>query len=105
METCEIIWTARAVKDLKKVYQFYSEQIGEERAFKIIQHLLDKVDVLSDSRFVKIGPTDTDFNYLKRNYKKLVVQNIKITYRINPGKSIVFINRVFDMRQHPNKNR
>ncbi len=105
METYEISWTSRAAKDLKKVYFFYTEQIGEEKAFKLIQGLVDKVDVLSEERFVKIGATDEEFKHLKRQYKKLIFKNIKVTYRLSSNRFVVYINRVFDTRQNPIKNR
>lgn len=105
METYEIVWTSRATKDLRKVYDFYTDQIGEEKAFTIIQSLLDKVDVLSDARFVKIGAVDEEFKHLKRQYKKLIEKNIKITYRLSTNKSVVYINRLFDTRQNPIKNK
>lgn len=104
METYEIIWTLRAVKDLRKVYHFFTEQIGEEKAFKLIKFLLDKVDVLSDERFVKMGAIDDEFKHLKKQYKKIIVKNIKITYRLSLTKSVIYINRVFDTRQNPSKN-
>ena len=105
METCEVVWTSRATKDLRKVYDFYTKQIGEEKSFELIQRLLDKVDLLSDKRFVKIGAVDEEFKHLKREYKKLIAQDLKITYRLSTNKSIVYINRVFDTRQNPIKNR
>jgi len=105
LETYEIIWTSRAVKDLHKVYDFYSEQIGEVNAFELIQLLLSKVDVLSDERFVKMGTIDEEFKHLKKQYKKLIEKNIKITYRPSLTKPVVYINRVFDTRQNPAKNR
>jgi len=105
LETYEIVWTSRATKDLRKVYDFYTDQIGEEKAFTIIQSLLDKVDVLSDARFVKIGAVDEEFKHLKRQYKKLIEKNIKITYRLSTNKSVVYINRLFDTRQNPIKNK
>ncbi|MCG8579426.1 MAG: type II toxin-antitoxin system RelE/ParE family toxin [Bacteroidales bacterium] len=105
METYEIVWTSRATKDLRKVYDFYADQIGEEKAFTIIQGLLDKVDVLSDDRFVKIGALDEEFKHLKRQYKKLIEKNIKITYRLSANKPVVYINRLFDTRQNPTRNK
>ncbi len=66
MEAYEVVWTSRATKDLRRVYDFYTDQIGEEKAFAIIQSLLDKVDVLTDARFVKIGAVDEEFKHLRR---------------------------------------
>ncbi len=66
---------------------------------------MSKVDVLSDARFAEIGVTDDEFKHLKRSYKKLIKRNIKITYRLSISKSVVYINRLFDTRQHPRKNK
>ncbi len=105
METHEIIWTSRATKDLRQVYDFYCQQIGEEKAFAIIQSILDKVDILSDGKFIKIGAIDEKFKHMKHQYKKLIEKNIKITYRLRASNPIVYINRVFDTRQDPIKNK
>jgi len=105
LETCKINWTSRAVKDLRKIYIFYTEQIGEEKAFEIIQNVVNKVGFLSDKRFVEMGVVDEQFKHLKRTYKKLIEQNIKITYRTSSNKTIIYINRIFDTRQNPNKNK
>lgn len=105
METYEINWTTRAKKDLQKVYHFYTESIGEEKAFEFISTILERVDVLSDVRFVKMGTIDEEFKHLKRKYKKLIEKDIKITYRLSDSKTKVYINRVFDTRQHPLKNK
>jgi len=58
LEDYKISWTSRAVKDLRKIYNFYTEQIGEDKAFEIIQSLVNQVDILSDRKFVEIGAID-----------------------------------------------
>ena len=105
METYKIIWTSRATKDLRNIYNFYTEQIGEDKAFEIIQILLNKIDVLSDRIFVEMGAIDERLKYLKRTYKKLIKKNIKITYRLSNNKPLVYINRIFDTKQNPNNNK
>lgn len=105
MEGYEIKWTSRAKKDLRKVYFFNCELIGEEKAFKLIIQILDRVEILSDVRFVHTGSLDEQFSHLQHNYKKLIEKNIKITYRLSKTKKIVYINRVFDTRQNPSKNK
>jgi plasmid stabilization system protein ParE len=104
MAEYQIKWTARAIKDLQKVYFFNIDLMGEEKSFAIIETLLSRVDFLADKRFVKIGPTDQQFSHLKRKYKKLIEGHIKITYRVSSDKTSVYINRVFDTRQNPRKN-
>lgn len=104
METYEINWTSRAKKDLRRVYDFYMKAIGEEKAFEIIENVLGRVELLSNDKFVRIGAVDEDFRHLKHQYKKLIEKDIKITYRLSTSKPLVYINRVFDTRQHPSKN-
>ena len=105
METYEIKWTSRAIKDLRKVYNFYMEFTGDTKAFELILKILERVDFLSDKRFVEMGAIDEEFRHLERKYKKLIEGDIKITYRLSTTGSVVYINRVFDTRQHPNKNK
>ena len=92
METYEIKWTSRAKNDLRKVYEFYVALAGEEKAFEIITSIIGLVGALSDDRFVRMGP------------KKLIDKNVKVTYRLSVSKPVVYINRVFETRQHPSKN-
>jgi plasmid stabilization system protein ParE len=105
LETYEIKWTSRAKNDLRKVYKFYTELAGEDKAFEIISNIIGRVDILSDAKFVKMGAPDEQFNHLKHPYKKLIEKNVKITYRLSTTKPIVYINRVFETRQSPSKNK
>ncbi len=105
MEAYEIVWTSRAVDDLENIYHFYTQLIGEQKAFDLIMLIVDRVDRLSDERFVKIGAKDKEFDHLKRDYRKLIEGEIKITYRLSRSKPIVYINRIFDTRQNPSKNK
>lgn len=90
---------------MRKIYNFNISVIGEEKAFGLILLLLERVDMLSDKSFDRMGAVDEEFKHLKRGYKKLIEGNIKITYRISTTKPIVYINRVFDTRQDSYKNR
>jgi len=105
VETYEINWTSRAKKDLLGVYDFYCETINEEKSFEIVTAVLNRVELLSDGKFAKMGAIDEDFKHLKRKYRKLIERHIKITYRLSESKPVVYINRVFDTRQHPSKNK
>ncbi|MDX9847935.1 MAG: type II toxin-antitoxin system RelE/ParE family toxin [Tenuifilaceae bacterium] len=105
METYEISWTSRAKKDLRRLYDFYTKTIGEDKAFEIIEKVLERVDLLSNAKFVRMGAVDEDFRHLKHQYKKVIEKGIKITYRLSTSKPLIYINRVFDTRQHPSKNR
>ncbi|MEC4005445.1 type II toxin-antitoxin system RelE/ParE family toxin [Flavobacterium sp. SUN052] len=100
-----IFWTTRSVKDLEKITRFNSKLYGFEKAIEIALEIRKHTEVLEsiDSDFSKIGSIDATFSHLKRNYRKLIFNYCKITYR--EGNDKVFINRVFDTRQNPNKNK
>jgi len=61
--------------------------------------------LLSDPKFAKMGAIDEAFKHLKRKYKKLIEKDLKITYRLSESKHIVYINKFFDTRQDPSKNK
>lgn len=51
----------------------------------------------------KIGAIDESFAHLKYKYRKLILHHCMINYRIE--NDIIYIVRVFDMRQNPQKNK
>ena len=69
------------------------------------QQIYDATKILEnpDYDFVNIGAVDDYFSHLKCKYRKIYEHYCKITYR--EGKNKIYINRVFDMRQNPKKNK
>lgn len=100
-----VFWTSRAVKDLEKVTRFNAILYGFKKAIDIAVELRKSTEVLEnpDYEFTKVGQIDFEFSHLKRNYRKLINNHCKITYR--EGKTKIYINRIFDTRQNPNKNK
>jgi len=100
-----VYWTNRAIKDLKKVKSFYIEIYGLEKAKQYTQQIYNATKILEnpDYDFVNIGAVDDYFSHLKYEYRKIYEHYCKITYR--EGKDKIYINRVFDMRQNPKKNK
>lgn len=100
-----VVWTTRSKKDLDKVMRFNTELYGLEKAREIAFNIRQRVQILEspDVDFTKTGAIDTDFLHLKRKYRKLIGRHYKITYR--EGKTRIYIARIFDTRQHPNKNK
>lgn len=100
-----IVWTTRATKDLEKITRFYIELYGNDKAREIATDIREKTEILENKTvdISKIGAIDTAFAHLKHRYRKLLHHHCKITYRI--GKTKIYVVRVFDIRQHPNKNR
>ncbi len=67
--------------------------------------MVDRVGELENPDFVYLetGSVDEYFAHLKKQYRKLIEGNYKITYR--EGKTKIYINRIFDTSQNPNKNK
>ena len=100
-----IVWSQRSLNDLKKAYDFYTDNFNEGLAYNIVQNILSRVSLLETDNFdySNIGAIDEAFSHLKYSYRKLIEGHYKITYRV--GKTKIFIVRVFDTRQNPNKNK
>jgi plasmid stabilization system protein ParE len=98
-----VYWTARAIKDLERVTRFNAILYGFKKAIVIATELRESTEILENENFKEIGSFDEDFVHLKFEYRKLIHNHCKITYR--EGKTKIYINRVFDTRQNPNKNK
>ncbi len=100
-----VVWSSRATKDLEKITRFYIDLYGYSKAREIATELRQSTEILEreDIDTSKIGAIDETFTHLKRNYRKLLNHHCKITYR--EGRTKFYIVRVFDTRQHPNKNK
>lgn len=100
-----IFLTNRALKDLEKIYKFNSEFNSVIYAKEILGKIITSIEILENPiyDFTKIGSADEEFEHLKYKYRKLIEGHYKITYR--EGNSKIYINRVFDTRQNPKKNK
>ena len=100
-----VFWTTRATKDLEKVTRFYMGLYGASKARIYATELRKSTDILERENIdlSKVGALDDAFTHLKHNYRKLIKGDIKITYRI--GRTKIYVVRVFDTRQNPNKNK
>ncbi len=101
----EIVWTKRVLSDLRKIYDFNIELRGEDKAHELISTIVDRIEILQDEKFISIGSLDDSFKHLKMDYRKLIEGHYKITYRQSSDQSKIYINRVFDTRQNPVKNK
>jgi plasmid stabilization system protein ParE len=97
--------TSRALKDLQKIRGFNDLLYGVPKSKEIISTIFKTIEILeiSDFDFTEIGSIDEDFVHLKYEYRKLIESHYKITYR--KAKSKIYVVRVFDTRQNPNKNK
>lgn len=100
-----VYFTSRALKDFEKLFRFNCQLYGFIIAREINSKIITHIEILENPlyNFSKIGSIDEEFLHFKRNYRKIIEQQYKITYR--EGKTKIYINRIFDTRQNPNKNK
>jgi plasmid stabilization system protein ParE len=100
-----VFWTTRAINDLEKITRFNSLLFGFSKAIGIANSIKKATEILENATFdfSEIGAVDSEFTHLKREYRKLIIKDCKITYR--EGNDKIYVNRIFDTRQNPNKNR
>jgi plasmid stabilization system protein ParE len=98
-------FTKRALKDLQKVTKFNAELVGEEKAKIIAHEIVESTTILENTEydFKNLGSVDAFFDYLKTEYRKIYHKDYKINYR--EGNTKIYIVRIFDTRQNPNKNK
>lgn len=94
-----ILWSEIAERQLKEIFQFYSEQASSTLARKIVSQLIDRVSILENNPFAGqkeelLADSEFDFRYL-------VEGNYKIIYWKDEHR--ITIATVFDCRQNPVK--
>ncbi|MFZ4456356.1 MAG: type II toxin-antitoxin system RelE/ParE family toxin [Bacteroidales bacterium] len=92
-----ILWSEIAERQLKEIFQFYSEQANTNVARKIVTQLIDRVTILKNNPLAGqkeelLANSEVDFRYL-------VEGNYKIIYWKEENR--VTIATVFDCRQNP----
>ena len=97
--------TARSLKDLQKIRVFNDNLYSISKSKEIIDDIFKELEILENFTvdFTEIGAIDEEFIHLKYEYRKLVINHFKITYR--KGKRAIYIVRIFDTRQNPSKNK
>lgn len=93
-----IEWTREAVKDLKKIYEFYVQNFSQELAQKVKNQILDKVKTLELG--TELGQQE-ELLLKSKGYRYLICNHNKIIYKVE--KNNAYITHVFDTRQNPEK--
>lgn len=94
-----IEWSELAERQLKDIFDFYSFDVSESVAKKIIKRIVDKVSLLEN--YPLIGTKEELLNELKEDFRYLIEGNYKIIYWKNDD--LITIAAVFDCRQNPQK--
>jgi plasmid stabilization system protein ParE len=97
MSLKEVVWTAKAFKDLVSIYNLIAKD-SKPAAKKVVDSILNREEQL------KSQPTSGTIQRglkLKREYRFFIQSHYKIIYR--EGKTNIYVIKVFDTRQNPKK--
>ena len=95
----KVIITAWAEACLQEIYEYYSEKAGPEKAFEIVNKIIDKAETLET--YANRGQFDEDLKELDKGHRYLLEYHYKIVYRIEADK--VVITDIFSSWQDPGK--
>ncbi len=95
----KIIWTAQAKVDLRKIYSFNSLALDEKSAFRLIEGIIKKTEGLVKG--ISGGTRYVSDLHPGIPYQKPIFKHYLIIFRFEEG--VVFINKIFDSRQYPEK--
>jgi plasmid stabilization system protein ParE len=93
----KVLFTDIAVERLRDIYIYYKNRASLKVAQSVKDKIIDGISNLGTRP--KIGNEESNLSYLKRGYRKLVIGNYKVIYRI-VGDTVI-IDTIFDSRQEP----
>lgn len=94
-----LYWTTEAKNDLKNIAKYYKKEVSKEIASKQTKSIKHYVNLLEANPL--LGFKESLLENAAKEYRSLIHGNYKIVYRIE--NDIVYINRIFDCRQDPDK--
>jgi len=89
------IWTNIAKQELKQIFDYFKYVKLTPSGANTI-----KMEIIEASRSIRF-PEQYQIDEINSNYRRVIVRNYKIVYRVE--NEIVYILRIFDTRQNPNK--
>jgi len=93
----EVVWTAKAFKDLISIYNLIAKD-SKPAAKKVVESILNREEQLKSQPAT--GTIQRGLK-LKKEYRFLIQSHYKIIYR--EGKTNIYVIKVFDTRQNPKK--
>jgi len=88
-----------AKAELQNIYKYYASVASEEIAQKILDRILDEVELLE--RHPNLGSKETLLAELKLNHLYIVCGNYKIIFYETT--TIIYVTDIFDCRQNPKR--
>ena len=95
----QVIWTNPAKEDLYSIYNFVSDSISEQKGYETVKKIVSIGRVL-EKKFVAASRYRSKIDP-EKDYRKLVWKHYLIIFK-QEGQ-MIFMNRVFDARQNPEK--
>ncbi|MGP8214587.1 MAG: type II toxin-antitoxin system RelE/ParE family toxin [Bacteroidia bacterium] len=93
----KVVFTDIASKRLRDIYAYYKQEASLTVAKSVKGKIIGGIRNLETNP--KLGSEETYLLYLKRGYRKIVIGNYKIIYRVID--STVVVDTIFDSRQEP----
>jgi plasmid stabilization system protein ParE len=88
-----------AKSELQKIYNYYQSVASDVTALKVIERILDAIEVLE--RTPNLGTAEQLLESLQNKYFYIVSGNYKIIFYRTI--KVIFITDIFDCRQNPKK--
>jgi toxin ParE1/3/4 len=94
-----IEWSELAENQLKDIFDYYSLEVSDTIAWKIVNKIIDKVSILKNSPLA--GTKEELLSEYSKGFRYLIEGNYKIIYWNKENR--ITIASVFDCRQNPLK--
>ena len=93
-ESCKIFFTDNAISDMNSIFEYISEKLYlPNSARKLMREINDKIENLK--YMPKIYNVIKKNNFLKNEYRKIVIKNYVIIYTINESIKTVYIVNLY----------
>lgn len=93
----KIVFTDIAKSRLKDIYKYYKQEASLRVAKSTKDRIFDGINILKTHP--ELGSEENYLAFLHQGYKKLIIGNYKIIYRVIDR--TVYIDTIFDSRQEP----
>lgn len=94
----KIIYSDEARADIMNITMFYLSEFGEETADKVINSILDRIEVLAD--FPESGSETGNVKLNNVGIRKIVSENYIALYSYERDNKFIYIHHIYRDRQN-----
>ena len=88
-----IKWTQKSIEDLESIFEFYKSR-SPRAAHSVIADIINGVESTVFNKQYQMDEINPD-------YRRLIIRHFKVLYK--PQQEFMYIMRIFDTRQNPNR--